>query len=374
MKVLMNAESFGFGPAAAIAAIFSQIKNNTLITQLDYIGDGHTLDLQKNLPYDNIINSTNKKHFDIIVKDYDVFITALDFERAHWAQLAGTPTIIYDTLLWYWRKIPPSLLNCHTYIVQNFYGVQERIQKLNITNLILVPPLISSKKLLNQLNKDIILFNFGGLENPHWNTDITFKYITNCLDLLIPILEKQNKEIKIVCSKNHIEKFVDNFGNPYYLGYKIENFSYEEMQHCLQKTSLLLATPGLGNIYECANYQIPSVFLPPANDSQGQQLNILTDKGFVNSCLSWDHLVNINVNYSHRQLEVLHDIANCIDSLPFHANKNMAEDIIQKAIDLQGNLKLKELIEIFGANDIKGLDLLENAIIATLKRINSEKK
>lgn len=369
----MNAESFGFGPSAAMAAIFSKIRNNEIISQIDYLGDSHSLDLQCKLPYGQIIESNTKEHFATIIKNYDVFITALDFKRAKWAQEAGVKTIIYDTLLWYWRKIPESLGKAHTYITQDFYGVQERIQSLGLTNSIVVAPLIELKKNIDNVTKELILINFGGLENPHWDIDITFKYITSILDYLLPVLRKQNKPIKIACSKKHIDKFIHEFGKPSYQGYELQNFSYEQMQNYLQKACLLLATPGLGNIYESANYKISSIFLPPVNDSQGQQLEILIKEGLIDSYLGWDALTNKKVNYFDAQISVLNSISSCIDILNSSKNnliitKNIDNIMLELSIG-KANLNLKELINNFGS---EGLNLVEKTIIDALKDIRDK--
>jgi hypothetical protein len=121
MRVLLNAESFGFGPSAAIAALHPYIKNCKLIEVLDYVGNGHSVDLQRKLKYDTVYEMESTEEFKNLIVNYDVFITALDFEKALWAQECGVKTIIYDTLLWYWRKIPQSIYNCDTYIAQDFY-------------------------------------------------------------------------------------------------------------------------------------------------------------------------------------------------------------------------------------------------------------
>lgn len=104
MKILLNAEAFGFGPSASVSAIFDIIKNNFSDYILDYIGQGHTLDLQAKLPYNKVLTYTNEEEFKTIVKEYDFFITALDFEKARLAKEIGIKTIVYDTLLWYWQN------------------------------------------------------------------------------------------------------------------------------------------------------------------------------------------------------------------------------------------------------------------------------
>lgn len=79
------------------------------------------------------------------------------------------------------------------------------------------------------------------------------------------------------------------------------------MQELLQEAKFIIVTSGLGNIYEIANYQIPSLFLPPVNDSQGQQLEILQQVGLINSCLNWKDFQH-SINYFDEQKNVLNQI------------------------------------------------------------------
>lgn len=367
MKILLNAESFGFGPSAALSAIFPYIKKIFNITQLDYIGEGHSIDLQRNLPYDNIIIASKKEDFINIVKQYDIFITSLDFEKAIWAQEVKIPTIIYDTLLWYWRKIPNSLLNAHTYITQDFYGVKEKIENLQLSNSYIVSPIIKAINKYEKLEKEVILINFGGLENPYWTIDITYNYIKSILTILIPLLKTHNKQIKITCSKSHIQKHINLTGSTLITGYHLENFSYEVMQQYLSKTYLLFATPGLGNIYECANYQMPTIFLPPVNDSQGQQLEILKEKELINAYIDWNLLQYGNIDYFQLQLSVLETINEAIHYLEKKELSKATIVEIQKIIDNcvknKGNARLNELINQFGINGLEQVGLIiQNAI------------
>lgn len=352
MKILLNAEAFGFGPSAGASVIFDIIKNNFNDYIVDYIGQGHTLDLQSKLSYSCIYEYQSENQFKELVKGYDFFITALDFEKAKFAKEVGIKTIVYDTLLWYWKD--KSIVQfADYYITQNFYGVKETLESMSNelihTQTHIIPPLIQ-KKDLNKKCEDFLLINFGGLENPYWTVEVTAHYIQKILSIILPIVQSQFKIIKIVCSQNHI---------PYLKGFPVETASYKEMQNFLQKASLVIATSGLGNIYEIANYQVNSLFLPPVNDSQGQQLEILKQKGLIDNALDWSEF-QCSIDYFKNQLDVLNDIKEGIDFFNF----SRFSQLFQDKLNHNGNTKLYDLFEKFGFN---GKDELGNVLKEILK-------
>lgn len=363
MKILLNAESFGFGPSAAISSIFPFIDNLDCVTLIDYVGNGHSIDLQKSLPYNKIHSLTDniENNFKTIVKNYDLFITALDFEKATWAREVGVKTIIYDTLLWYWRKIPAVLEMCDVYITQNFYGVEEKLKTLHCRSAIIIPPLIKQINKGNLYKKELVLINFGGLENPHWSIDVTVNYIKNILDILLPLLV--NEKVKVICSQSHL---------PYLQNYPIMNSNYEQTQLLLMQAKLLIATPGLGNIYESANYQLNSLFLPPVNDSQGQQLQILIEKRLIDNSIDWSD-INLEVQYKEQQINVLNNIANNIALLQTIKVKEQLKSIFESKITdslmkyKKHNHDLYMLIDQFGVN---GHDKIKTILQTTINDMN----
>lgn len=345
MKLLLNAESFGFGPSASISAIFDIIKKLFPNYQVDYIGSGHSLDLQSHLPYHKIYEF-NENTFSTFIKNYDFFITALDFEKAKTAKESGVKTIIYDTLLWYWKD--KNIVHyADYYITQDFYGVKEIVESLELENTLIIPPLIQKKE-VSQKNKNLLLINFGGLENPFWDIHVTTQYIDNILSTILPILEEKFNNIRIVCSKKHLN---------YLKKYPVTSVSYQEMQELLQEAKFIIATSGLGNIYEIANYQIPSLFLPPVNDSQGQQLEILQQVGLINSCLNWKDFQH-SINYFDEQNNVLNQIKYEIENF----DKNRFSNLFQEKN--YENLDLKSLFDEFGDN---GSLMLSNYLKLILK-------
>jgi UDP-N-acetylglucosamine transferase subunit ALG13 len=336
MKILLNAEAFGFGPSAAISNIFNILKeiNNDII--IDYVGDGHTLNFQSKLNYQNIFKYDENFHNLII--NYDFFITAMDFEKAKISKEYGVKTIVFDTLLWYWKN---DFKFYDYYIVQDFFFVKELIKYKK--NVYLIEPLLTNTILSNNKDNSLII-NFGGLENPFWDIEITVKYISNILKSILPFLKTKFEKIHILCSETHIN---------YLTNFNVKNLKYFEVQELLSKASYIIATPGLGNIYEIAKYEIPSLFLPPANDSQGQQLMILKNEGLIDNYIEW----NENINYFNNQNVILEEIKQNIEN-----NNVKIFNIKEKT--LKSNFNLNKIFNLFGNN---GQTQLKNILKSILK-------
>lgn len=358
MKILMNAEAFGFGPSAVIASIFPALSQYSVITQIDYIGEKHTLDLQKKLYYQHIFDISDEIMFKNIVSQYDVFITALDFEKAQWAIDINIPTIIYDSLSWYWRKLHSAIYQCNYYLAQNFYHVPERLQQINIKHYELIPPLVDdgSDFSLDNSNDSFVLINFGGLENPLWESYITLQYMENILHVLIPYLKDKNINYKIACNVKHAE---------YFKQYGAKNYAYQDMQALVRKANFIYATSGLGNIYECSQYQKKCLFLPPANDSQGQQISILDNLNLVDSFIDWKDL-GFQIDYQEKQKIVLQQIEHAIENFNFTL-------FLEKLISLESkyNCKLPCIIQKLGNN---GKDVLIYKIINYIEHLSKGKE
>lgn len=336
MKILLNAEAFGFGPSAGASVIFDILKNHFNDYTIDYIGQGHTLDLQSKLNYSQIFQYTSEEQFKNIVKAYDYFITALDFEKAKFAKEVGVTTIVYDTLLWYW--FDKSIIEyADYYISQDFYGVKDILSTVcnNKQNTYIIPPLIQKKDITKKC-EDFLLINFGGLENPYWTVEVTSTYIKHILTAILPIVTTKFKKIKIVCSQNHM---------PYLHNFPVETASYADMQKMLQTASFVIATSGLGNIYEIANYQVSSLFLPPVNDSQGQQLKILEQRGLIDNQLDWSDF-QCDIDYFKPQQQVLEHIKLCINNF----DSDNFSTLFNQKITTSGNLHLHTLFDNFGFN------------------------
>lgn len=352
-KVLMNAEAFGFGPSAAIAEFFPYLRDR--ISSLAYIGSGHTLNLQNKLPYDKVfdLDSVDKEkrrdYFDSISKDYDVLITASDFEIALWAKQAGLKVIIYDPLTWYWSHLPKVLQQADFYIAQNFFGVAERLkcESEQFPESIIVPPIVSG--ISNRKSTNTLLVNMGGLGNPYLEDRDIQTFASVIFNTVHEVLHSQFQDIHFVTNK----KIADSLHGPY----QVTTMLPSEIQEILSRSRLAIMTSGLGNIYEASAMQKEILWLPPANDSQGQQIKLLQQHHMIDFSIDWHHLLDDEdpIDYFASQEEVLQRIAICIRKLGSDPNaqaklKSIIEKVSMNTLKKQPTLaKLTKTFEVDGA-------------------------
>lgn len=315
-RVLLQAEPFGFGPTAAIADCFPFLQQSC--GRIGYAGRAHTLDLQRKLPYDAVYDLTELNDageqalLDQLANEYDIVLTAMDFAFAEKARAAGLPVCIYDALTWYWNTIPTVVRQC-TYIAQKFLGVQERlaadaasfsdahvVASLNTgASPFVVPPLVPAEYPL-QTSRDKVLFNLGGLSNPFWSVQGTSNYARLVVEAFFAGTGLDTSQV-VIAGNAKIAAYLSAYG--------ARNYSRQEMQDLIPTCRWAVMTPGLGNIYDVARYNTRTIWLPPANDSQGQQLKLLVENGLVDAAIDWpDLLSSVAIDYRGDQQFVLTEI------------------------------------------------------------------
>lgn len=335
-KLLMNAEIFGYGPSAAISMFLPKLKKH--FDHVAFIGSKFSLEIQSE-SFDAVYDL---KDMEKIIDTYDVFFTALDFKMAEISVKHNVPTIIYDSLTWYWKTIPKIVKsNKVLYIAQNFLGVSERINNesdmFNLT--CIVNPIIEPIDLYSKGHKDIVLLNLGGIKNPYWSNDTIIKYTKEILRNLPKNLPK-NLNIVIIGNSLISNHFVE-----------ITTKSYKEVLLLLPRVKLSIVTPGLGNIYDNANYHIPTIFLPPVNDSQELQASLMEKHDFVEHNISWED-IGIKIDFTKTQKNIMEQIKNAIDilsiNIEFQENfKNKLLESCEKSKNLTTS-KCSKLLTLFG--------------------------
>jgi hypothetical protein len=305
LRLLLNAEPFGFGPTAAIAGFFPHLRPH--FETIGYMGKKHTLDLQRGLDYDAIhdVTGTPKDErpetYAPVFEQYDVLLTAMDHKIAEEAQKAGLKVFYYDALAWYWPDIPDSVQNCDLYLAQNFFGVEDRLaqtftrhaQAHIVQPIAPVPP--------QGQDRNHVLINLGGLQNPYWPVEGVVDYARAVIASLRKALPLDTQIV--IAGSQAVAKALRNEG--------VRTIPRHEMEQVLAQSQLAFMTSGLGNIYDAAAFDLPTIWLPPANDSQGQQLVKITDEGMVDAALDW----GAPINYFADQPRVLQQIADAATAL-----------------------------------------------------------
>lgn len=334
MRLLCNAEPFGFGPTAAIAAIMPEVK--PFCTYIGYAGKGHTLDLQRSLPYDAIHGED-----DVLWSAYDTFLTALDFGMAHRALQNGLKVAIYDPLTWYWPCLDPCIAQS-LYLAQAFYGVTERLAQAagQVGQVRVVPPLVSLRP--SQTHRKGVLINLGGLQNPFWPVRRVQAYalaLAQAIRRVVPVTEP----ITLTTSED-----VARFLQPHVPGVAVGSLPHHTMQDVMSGYRVAFMTPGLGNMYDAAAHALPTIWLPPANDSQGQQLDLLRQHGHADGAVDWAD-VGLPITYADAQPKVMAQIAEAIGQLPQVGHRLQAALADAWAgLDTQRPARIHGLVTTFG--------------------------
>lgn len=359
-KVLLNAEPFGFGPSAAIAEIFPYLRDR--IAHLSYIGMGHTLNLQKNLPYDDVYEYGNldenmrKEKFLAIAKDYDVFVTASDYETAQWAKSIGLKLVIYDPLTWYWKTLPEIIQHADFYVAQNFFGVSERLQResIKVPEYTIVPAIVSGfYNDTTHKSQEILLVNMGGLSNPFVQNDELKTFAKIVFSSIQDVLAINFHNTIYATSKVFVDATRDICSavtpQPY------------QVQQILSEAKLAVMTSGLGNLYEASAMQKNVIWLPPANDSQGQQIKLLQQHGMIDFALDWHDILENQepIDYFGQQQDVLKQIAVCMRRLfnELHAQEKLKTllqaSFLETQIKQDKLPRLAKLAQTFGEGGAK---------------------
>ena len=341
-RLLLNAESFGFGPSAAVASIFPHVRER--FEHIGYVGSGHTLDMQTNLDYDAIYDLSNLKtpERDKVIRelsgDYDLFFTAMDFPALEEFSAMGVKTAGYDALAWYWPSLPEGSKKSDLYLAQNFFGVRERLEA-NAEALqehAVVPPLVASPE--PRRHREHVLINLGGLQNPFWSLDDATMYARKVTEALGRVLPR-GIEVKICTSTAIAEK----------LGGEAQVYAREQMKEVLASSRFAWMTPGLGNIYDSAVYDIPTIWLPPANDSQGQQLALLTEHDMIDAAVDWSHFgEEARIDYWAQQSDVLDVVTTRVHEMSVGALEQLFNEQLGR-IDEDQRSKTTALIQRFGS-------------------------
>ena len=198
-----------------------------------------------------------------------------------------------------------------------------------------VPPLIPHNQI--QRKGEHVLINLGGLQNPLWSLEETVVYARKMISALFSIIPAREK-VMIATSKAVAERI----GSPQLI------YTREEMRKILARSKYAFMTPGLGNIYDSALYDMPTIWLPPANDSQGQQLEALRQHGMIDGSVDWKDS-GTPIDYREQQGSILEQISAAVH----HAT---IEVLTENFRDQQRNLEGKnssatsQLLDRFGTN------------------------
>ena len=200
MRVLVSAESFGYGPITTCLNIVKELKKYDDVT-LDFIGSGIALEQAKMSNYFDkyyICDTFDSNDLEIkkdVFKQYNVYLSSENVNGAIFALENGLNNTYYvDNLVWMWDKIPDKLNDVKKFFISETIPCKENYERVGkeIKSPVFVGPI---RKLDNNncITENKLIINIGGAES--------FLLKHNL------IVEFYNKIINDILSSEKIKKF-----------------------------------------------------------------------------------------------------------------------------------------------------------------------
>ena len=308
LRVLVTAQAFGFGPAAAMAQVFDHLRPR--VRTLAFAGAGHTCDVHADLPYDAVYHLPDVgtgEAFGRLCAEHDAALVSCDVPAGEAARAAGIPFGFYDPLLWFWPERPSVFESADVYMCQDFFGVRERVGDTRRPNVVVVPPMLPDLLPAAIERGSRALVNLGGIRNPLHPQEASVSY-ARLVMTIASVAARLYAEVHVATSQQiarHLQQEVP----------AARTIPTRDVQHLLRTSEVAAMTPGLGNIYEAAALSERVFWLPPANASQGQQLVLLQRRGLAPFAADWHDLLpgRAPIDYWRPEPTVMKDVAEAIE-------------------------------------------------------------
>ncbi|QNP74587.1 hypothetical protein IAG44_37475 [Streptomyces roseirectus] len=286
-RILLNAEAFGFGPAAAAAVLADELAASG--AEVGYLGGGHTLDLQHRPPYAAVHDVTGLSEaacldrLRVLAGEYDAFLTSMDFALGLAARQAGFRVAVYDALAWFWPGAWPVVRDESVlYVAQEFFGVRERVASDAelAGRTVLVPPLVSPGGGWRGGGRQVVV-NLGGLCNPFWapgEVETYARIVVSGVRAGVP----SSCSVLVATSEAIARALGDSVR-----GVTVGTYRRDQVLDLLRAAPYAFMTPGLGNLYDAAAVGVPTVLLPATNTTQARQADVVAAQGYCDARVDW---------------------------------------------------------------------------------------
>lgn len=356
--IWVHAEPFGFGPSSMLLTLAPLLRKLASSigpqTTTEYIGQGHTLDINTSPPWDNVhdcdISTDQGKRAlgDLFHLQQPLLIVTIS-DAAFvelLSQLGARRLIVIDPLMWFWPSVPQAWANASRLIAVDYIGVRARVSKAKMQNAVVVPPLVPSiGRSISKGPRKGTLVNLGGLQNPFISVDENVAFASLVLSVVDRAIKARNRPDDLplhfltsrgVCAG--MESDVATSTSP------------EKARALLSRCKTAFLTSGLSNIYDAADCGGRVVFLPAISQSQGEQPELMErDINCTFTRIDW-HELNITkpkVEYSNTS------DAECFPLIQSH-QKALVEDRIAQERFVERVLECYEAEE----DNAKGLQIL----------------
>ena len=293
MKILVSAESFGYGPIATCMSVIKELKKHDDVS-VDFIGSGISLEQAKLSGYFDkyyvcdTYDFESLKKFEDIFKQYNIFFSSENVNGAIFGLQFIKNTYYVDNLVWMWDKIPNELGKVKKFFISETFPCQENYNRVGdvIESPVFVGPVRDLKTLDIQNKKNKLVINVGGASSFLFEQSVVNEFYNKIINDILSTEEINRFDSIIICGGS---KVIDNLRlEKEKTNIKIATLANEEYLKVMAESSHCIMSSGLGNFIETLNKNINIMYLPAVNYSQLLQLQYYEKMKFGFKNLNWD--------------------------------------------------------------------------------------
>ena len=138
MRILVSAESFGYGPIATCLSVVEKLKKYKDV-ELDFIGSGISMEQAKSSGFFkkfyecDTFDLKKLEKFKDVIKSYDIFFSSENINGAIFASKSIKNTYYVDNLVWMWDEIPNGLNEVKKFFISETFPCKENFNKVGKT-------------------------------------------------------------------------------------------------------------------------------------------------------------------------------------------------------------------------------------------------
>lgn len=293
MKILVSAESFGYGPIATCLNVIKELKKYDDVS-VDFIGSGISLEQAKLSGYFDkfyicdTYDIESLKKFENIFKQYNVFFSSENVNGAIFGLKFIKNTYYVDNLVWMWDKIPDELGKVKKFFISETFPCQENFNRVGnaIENPVFIGPVRNLENLDIPSKKNQLVINVGGASSFLLEQSIVNEFYNKIINDILSTDGINHFDKIIICGGS---KVIDNLRiekkKP---NIKIATLANEDYLKVMAESSYCIMSSGLGNFIETLNKDINIMYLPAVNYSQLLQLQYYDKMQFGFKSMNWN--------------------------------------------------------------------------------------
>jgi hypothetical protein len=275
-----------------------------------FAGEGTGFDLARGSNFDELVATDTmaveaSRPFRELVRESDVVVSVMNSRAAWLADEFKVPCVYVDSLLWMWPEPPPVPMSISRYFVEAFPGVEARMLawKDILPELQLVSPIIAARCPATDA-RTALLVNFGGLACSLIDQQALVDYAGVMIECVDKAFRDWPGKVVVAAGQHVLNRLESDSLALFRRDMDFISLSHGDYLAQLDRSRLLISSPGFHAISEAFVRTVPSVFLPSHNLSQTFTLRKLEQSGATRS-FDWDRI------YGPQHLSAVDEEASC---------------------------------------------------------------